>query len=317
MGMLYPPIEPRSQGLLDVGDGHHLYWEECGNPQGQPVVFLHGGPGAGCSVQSRRFFNPEKYRAILFDQRGCGRSTPHGSTEHNDLAHLVKDLERLRQHCSVEAWVLFGGSWGSTLALAYAQAHPTRVTSMVLRGVFTGSADELAWLYTEGGASRLFPDKWQKFSMALGEALPEDLLASYAHCLQHGEHQAQVHAALAWCEWEDSLCSIESEVPSRQDPEACWAMARISAHMFAHDAGLKAGFAWQKGQGQASPPFSRVPCIVVQGRFDVVTPMATAWALHQAWSQSEIRMVHTAGHSSSDPALQQALVETLDGLVFH
>jgi len=259
MGMLYPPIEPHSQGLLDVGDGHHLYWEECGNPQGQPVVFLHGGPGAGCSVQSRRFFNPEKYRAILFDQRGCGRSTPHGSTEHNDLAHLVKDLERLRQHCSVEAWVLFGGSWGSTLALAYAQAHPTRVTSMVLRGVFTGSADELAWLYTEGGASRLFPDKCQKFSKAL----------------------------------------------------------RISAHMFAHDADLKAGFAWQKGQGQASPPCSTVPCIVVQGRFDVVTPMATAWALHQAWSQSEIRMVHTAGHSSSDPALQQALVETLDGLVFH
>jgi proline iminopeptidase len=317
MGMLYPPIEPHRHGVLDVGDGHQLYWEECGHPQGLPVVFLHGGPGAGCSAQSRQFFHPEKYRAILFDQRGCGRSTPHGSTKHNDLAHLVSDLERLRQHCSVESWVLFGGSWGSTLALAYAQAHPTRVKSMVLRGVFTASQDELAWLYAPGGASQLFPDQWTKFSKALGEDLPEDLLASYAHRLHDGEREVQVQAALAWCEWEDSLCSIESEAPSSLDPDACWAMARISAHMFAHDADLKAGFAWQKAHGQVSPPRSTVPCMVVQGRFDVVTPMATAWALHQAWPGSELRIVHNAGHSSLDSALQQALVETLDSLVFH
>lgn len=317
MGMLYPPIEPHSQGLLDVGDGHHLYWEACGHPQGQPVVFLHGGPGAGCTAQSRRFFDPHKYRAILFDQRGCGRSTPHGSTAHNDLAHLVQDMEMLRQHCAVDAWVLFGGSWGSTLALAYAQAHADRVTGLVLRGVFTASAAELDWLYAEGGASRLFPEQWAKFSKALGEERPKNLLASYARCLNDGERNAQVQAALAWCAWEDSLCSIESEASSRQDPEACWAMARISAHMFVHDADLKAGFAWQKAHGQASPSRGTKPCIVVQGRFDVVTPMATAWALHQAWPGSELRVVHNAGHSSADPALQQALVDTMDGLVFH
>jgi proline iminopeptidase len=317
MGMLYPPIEPHSQGLLDVGDGHHLYWEACGNPQGQPVVFLHGGPGAGCTAQSRRFFDPQKYRAILFDQRGCGRSKPHGSTANNDLAHLVQDMELLRQHCAVDAWVLFGGSWGSTLALAYAQTHASRVTHMVLRGVFTASAAELDWLYAEGGASRLFPEAWAKFSRALGDDHSGDWLATYANRLTRGERETQVQAALAWCAWEDSLCSIESQALSSLDADACWAMARISAHMFAHDADLKTGLAWQKPHGQASAPCSTVPCTVVQGRFDVVTPMATAWGLHRAWPGSELRIVHNAGHSSSDPALQQALVETLDGLVFH
>ena len=317
MGMLYPPIEPHSQGVLDVGDGHHLYWEACGNPQGQPVVFLHGGPGAGCSAQSRRFFDPQKYRTILFDQRGCGRSRPLGSTDHNDLAHLVQDMELLRQHCAVDAWVLFGGSWGSTLALAYVQAHPDRVTALVLRGVFTASADELAWLYTEGGASQLFPEAWAKFSTALGDDHSGDLLASYANRLSRGDPEAQVQAALAWCAWEDSLCSIESETPSSLDPDACWAMARISVHLFVHDADLKTGFAWPTGHGRAFLPNAPMPCIVVQGRFDVVTPLATAWDLHQAWPGSELRIVHNAGHSSSDPALQQVLVEAMDGLVFH
>lgn len=317
MGMLYPPIEPSCQGRLDVGDGHHLYWEECGNPQGQPVVFLHGGPGAGCTAKSRRFFDPQKYRTILFDQRGCGRSTPHGSTHRNDLAHLVQDMELLRQHCAVDAWVLFGGSWGSTLALAYAQTHADRVICLVLRGVLTASADELAWLYAEGGASRLFPEAWSNFSRALGAAHPEGLLATYAQRLNSGSRDAQIQAALAWCQWEDSLCSIESEAPSSLNLDACWAMARISAHMFVHDADLKTGFAWQTGLGRALPSWGTGRCIVVQGRFDVVTPMATAWGLHQAWPGSELRIVHNAGHSSSDPALQQALVETLDGLVFH
>ncbi len=317
MGMLYPPIEPHSQGVLDVGDGHHLHWEACGNPQGQPAVFLHGGPGAGCSAQSRRFFNPQKYRTILFDQRGCGRSRPLGSTHHNDLAHLVQDMELLRQHCAVDAWMLFGGSWGSTLALAYAQAHADRVTGLVLRGVFTASADELAWLYTEGGASRLFPEAWAKFSRALGQDHPGGLLANYAEHLSGGDRETQVQAALAWCAWEDSLSSIESEAPSSLDPDACWAMARISAHMFVHDAQLKTGLAWPTGHGQAVSPSSTTPCIVVQGRFDVVTPMATAWDLHRAWPGSTLRIVHNAGHSSSDPALQQVLVEALDGLVFH
>lgn len=317
MGLLYPPIEPHSQGLLDVGDGHQLYWEACGHPQGQAVVFLHGGPGAGCTAQSRRFFDPQKYRTILFDQRGCGRSTPHGSTDHNDLAHLVHDMELLRHHCAVDAWVLFGGSWGSTLALAYAKAHADRVTALVLRGVFTSSAAELAWLYEEGGASRLFPEAWAKFSGALGEDPPQGLLAAYEKRLNSGDREAQVQAALAWCEWEDSLCSTQSETPSRLDPEACWAMARISAHMFVHDADLKVGFPWQTADFQAFLPGRKSPCIVVQGRFDVVTPMATAWALHRAWPGSELRVVHHAGHSSADPALQQALVDTMDGLVFH
>jgi proline iminopeptidase len=317
MAMLYPPIEPHSQGLLDVGDGHQMYWEACGHPQGQAVVFLHGGPGAGCTAQSRRFFDPQKYRTILFDQRGCGRSTPHGSTDHNDLAHLVHDMELLRQHCAVDAWVLFGGSWGATLALAYTQAHGDRVSALVLRGVFTSSAAELAWLYEEGGASRLFPEAWAQFSGALGEDRAQGLLAAYAKRLNGGDREAQVQAALAWCAWEDSLCSTQSEAPSRLDPDACWAMARISAHMFVHDADLKAGLAWQTADFQAFLSRRKTPCMVVQGRFDVVTPMATAWALHRAWPGSELRVVHPAGHSSADPALQQALVEAMDGLVFH
>ena len=312
--MLYPPIEPHSCGMLDVGQGHQIYWEECGHPAGQVVVFLHGGPGAGCTATSRRFFDPRKYRIILFDQRGCGRSRPHAVTEHNGLAPLVADMEALRQHRSVDQWLLFGGSWGSTLALAYARLHAHRVSGMLLRGVFSARICELDWLYREGGASRLFPDKWQAFANALGMGQSDHGLTACAQCLQSPDPQVQMRAALAWCEWESSLCSIESQAQDALEPGACLAMARISTHMFLHDPELQRGLGL--GLGDVLPHLAGIPGVVVQGRYDLVTPVATAWALHRAWPGSQWRLVHNAGHSSADPALQQALVETMDDFVF-
>lgn len=312
--MLYPSIEPHTHGMLDVGQGHQIYWEECGHPTGEVVVFLHGGPGAGCTATSRRFFDPRRYRIILFDQRGCGRSEPHACTEHNFLADLVADMEALRKHRSVDKWLLFGGSWGSTLALAYAKAHAQRVSGMVLRGVFTARAGELNWLYREGGASQLFPDKWDAFVNALGAGYSGCGLADYAQCLQSTDRQVQIRAALAWCQWEQSLSSIESDAQDDLEPLACLAMARIATHMFMHDPDLQQGVG--VGHEEVLHHLAGIPGVMVQGRYDLVTPVATAWALHRAWPGSQWRLVHNAGHSSADPALRQALVETMDDFVF-
>jgi len=324
--MLYPPIEPHAQGLLDVGQGHQVYWEACGNPAGLPVVFLHGGPGGGCSDYSRRFFNPAVYRVVLFDQRGCGRSVPHGRTQDNFTHHLVADMERLRNCLSIDRWVLCGGSWGCTLALAYAQQHAAKVRGVVMRGVFAARSSEMHWLYQPGGASQVFPQEWRRFASALktqegagqgtaqGDQLQTDLLSLYDAQLQSADPTAQAQAAAAWCRWEDSLCSVHASESSPPDPMRALAMARISAHMFAHDPALNQAHCWGLGDGKSLSCLAGIAGIIVQGQFDMVTPAVTAWQLHQAWPGSQLRMVHTAGHSSSDPALQAALVKALDDM---
>ncbi|MGA8516098.1 MAG: prolyl aminopeptidase [Burkholderiaceae bacterium] len=306
--MLYPSIEPFARGMLDVGQGHSIYWEQCGNPQGQPIVFLHGGPGAGCTPKARRWFNPQHYRVVLLDQRGCGRSTPHASTQHNTLEHLVQDLEQLRKLLRIEHWLLCGGSWGSTLALAYTRLHRTRVQGLVLRGVFTAEPVELDWLYKPGGVNQVFPQPWQAFASALGAVEPTQLLNAYAQQLHSNDVSQVLAAALAWCAWEDALSSIHPDArPSAPDVPRCLSMARISSHMFMHDPWLGAN-----AQVWSAQSLLGLPGIIVQGQFDMVTPAQTAWSVHQAWPGSQLRMVHEAGHATADPALGQALVCALD-----
>jgi proline iminopeptidase len=308
--MLYPEIAPFASGMLDVGQGHSMYWEQCGNPQGQPIVFLHGGPGAGCTPKARRWFNPQHYSIVLLDQRGCGRALPHGRTENNFCQNLVQDLEQLRIHLQIERWLLCGGSWGTTLALAYAQQHRARVQGMVLRGVFTALPQELDWLYKPGGVSQVFPQQWQAFATALGQVEDGQLLQTYAQQLQSADITQVTTAALAWCAWEDALSSIHPDTSTTvPDLQRCLSIARISSHMFAHDP-------WLGAHSQMWPVdyLQGIPGIIVQGQFDMVTPAQTAWRLHQAWPGSALRIVHEAGHASNDPALGQALVAALDEL---
>lgn len=312
--MLYPAIEPYESGLLAVGDGHHVYWEQCGNPQGQPIVFLHGGPGGGCSTLSRRLFDPRRYRVVLFDQRGCGRSTPHARTEHNFCEDLVRDMETLREALSIELWQLFGGSWGTTLALAYTRHHRERVQGMLLRGVFGAQPHELDWLYKPGGASQIFPKEWHAFATALGPVDEQALLSAYDLRLHSADATQAQAAAQAWCAWESAVSSIHTAPRSNigqstdaPDPHHSLAMARISANMFLRDP-------WLGASGKVWPAqnLHGIPCTIVQGQWDVVTPIATAWQLHKNWPSSTLRIVPEAGHASSDPALRQALIQALD-----
>ena len=312
--MLYPAIEPYASGLLDVGHGHRVYWEQCGNPQGQAIVFLHGGPGGGCSTLSRRLFDPRRYRVVLFDQRGCGRSTPHASTEHNFCEALVRDMETLRESLNIERWLLFGGSWGTTLALAYTRHHRERVQGLVLRGVFGAQPHELDWLYKPGGASQIFPQAWHAFVTALGAVDAQQLLAAYDQHLQGDDKAKAQAAAQAWCAWESAVSSIHTAPPSNTtqggeapDPRHSLAMARISTHMFLRDP-------WLRDSGQVWPAqgLHGIPGTIVQGQWDVVTPSATAWQLHKSWPGSTLCIVPEAGHASSDPALRLALIQALD-----
>lgn len=332
MSHLYPPVEPHRSGHMRVGHGHAVYWEECGNAMGRPVVFLHGGPGGGCSPTSRRLFDPRRYRIILMDQRGCGRSTPHAETAHNFLAHLVSDVEQLRRHLNIDKWLLCGGSWGCTLALAYAKKFTQQVSGMVLRGVFAAQDPELDWLYKEGGASRVFRREWQDFVAAIqahgavdaaplqhGSGQRSALLNACDALLQNGTEAQVVAMARAWCTWEDALSSVyptdpmNASLASPAQDLACVAMAKISAHMFSHDPDLGS-----KGKIVPQTPndfLQHMPGIIVQGQFDMVTPPETAWQLKQVWPLAQLRMVHTAGHSSQDPELQSALVTALDDML--
>jgi proline iminopeptidase len=332
MSHLYPPLTPHRSGHLAVGHGHEVYWEECGNPMGRPVVFLHGGPGGGCSPTARRLFDPRRYRIILMDQRGCGRSTPHAETAHNFLADLVSDLAQLRLHLNVDKWLLCGGSWGCTLALAYAKKFSQHVSGMVLRGVFAAQDHELDWLYKAGGASRVFRREWQDYVMAIQAHRHIDaanltthsgqnsmLLNAYDQVLQEGTEAQVLAMARAWCTWEDALSSVYPSDPvhalqaSQEEDLKCLAMAKISAHMFAHDPDLGT-----KGSivPSTAPDFlTNIPGIIVQGQFDMVTPAETAWQLKQVWPLAQLRVVHTAGHSSQDPELQSALVTALDDML--
>lgn len=307
MTALYPPIEPYATKMLPVGSGHTLYVEECGNPNGQPVVFLHGGPGGGCSPEDRQFFDPQHYRIILFDQRGAGRSTPHASLVDNTTWYLVEDIETIRKAMGVESWLVFGGSWGSTLALAYAQKHTERVTGLILRGIFTLRRRELEWFYQEG-ASRLFPDLWEKYLAPIPVNERHDLISAYYRRLTSDDAEQQVPAARAWAVWEGSLSKLQRD-PGMVDKYGgdmfSLAFSRIECHYFVHGGWLEADDQLIRD----AKMLKHVPGVIIQGRYDVVCPAETAWALHKAWPQAKFVMVEDAGHNSRESGVSRALVE--------
>lgn len=313
---LYPPVEPYAFGRLPVGDDHQVFWETSGNPQGKPVVFLHGGPGGGCSPDHRRYFDPERYRIVLFDQRGCGRSTPHASAPDADLSanttwHLVADIERLREHLGVDRWQVFGGSWGSTLALAYAQTHADRVTELVLRGIFTLRRSEIRWFYQEG-ASQLFPDAWEEYLAVIPESERDDLVAAYRRRLFDEDPTVHVPAGVAWTVWENSTIRLFPDAAgiaaARADTAAAVAFARIENHYFSHGGWMEDGQLIR----DAAARLAGIPGVIVQGRYDACTPPRTAWDLHRAWPQAEFEMVPDAGHAASEPGIVDALVRATD-----
>jgi proline iminopeptidase len=313
-GILYPETEPHADGMLPVGDGHRVYWEVSGNPDGKPVVFLHGGPGGGTSPWQRRFFDPERYRIVLMDQRGCGRSEPHASDADADLSavttwHLVADLELLRAHLGIERWQVFGGSWGSALALAYAQAHADRVTELVLRGVFTLRRHELDWFY-EGGAQSLFPDLWEAFLAPIPTGERSHLIEAYHRRLTHPDPDVHVPAAVAWSVWEASTIRLRPDreaIEKAAEPRSAVAFARIENHFFRH------GGWFREGQLIERAPLLRdIPAVIVQGRYDVCTPIMTAWDLHRAWPEAELVVVDDAGHAAVEPGIARALRAATD-----
>jgi len=308
---LYPEIEPYETGMLDVGDGHTLYWELCGNPNGKPVVFLHGGPGGASSPSHRRQFNPEKYKILVFDQRGCGKSTPFASLDNNTTWDLVEDIEKLRtQVAKVEKWQAFGGSWGSTLALAYAQKYPERVTELVLRGIFLFDQYELDWLYKEGGASQLYPDKFEEFAGFVPEDERDNLLLAYRKRLTGGDAGLQLAAAKAFAVWEGHVVTLlpnASVLEEFTEPHKAIAIARIENHYMINKGWLEEG---QLLEGAAK--LKGIPGVIVQGRHDCCTPPAAAWALKKAWPEVELNIVPDGGHLYSEPGILDGLIRATD-----
>ncbi len=306
----YPELEPFDSGMLPVSSLHTLYYEQSGNPKGKPVVFIHGGPGGGTDPKQRRFFDPAVYRIILFDQRGCGKSTPHASLVDNTTWHLVADMEALREHLGIARWQVFGGSWGSTLGLAYAQKHPDRTTELVLRGIFMLRPAELAWFYQQG-ASALFPDAWEQYLAAIPEAEHGDLVGAYHRRLTSSDPAIQLAAARAWSVWEASTSFL---IPSDdfihhagQDVFAT-AFARIECHYF-----VNRGFLETEDQlVRDVSKIRHIPGIIVQGRYDVVCPMTSAWDLHRAWPEAKLEIVGDAGHSAYEPGILHTLIEATD-----
>ena len=306
---LYPLVAPNAAGRLAVGDGHEIHWEICGKPGGKPAVFLHGGPGGGFSPEHRRLFDPTRYRLLLFDQRGCGQSTPHGSLDANTTWHLVADIERLRELMGVERWLVFGGSWGSTLALAYAQTHPERVSELVLRGIFLLRRWELLWYY-QHGASLLFPDKWERFLAPIPTEEQDDLIGAYRRRLTDPDPEVQLAAARAWSLWEgETITLVPNEGYSRQfgDDRYARAFARIEDHYFVHAAWLEEG---QLLRDVGS--LRDIPAVIVQGRYDIATPPASDWDLHRAWPEYDVHLIEGAGHAYSEPGIQSALLAATD-----
>jgi proline iminopeptidase len=307
---LYPGIEPYRSGMLRVSPVHQIYWEESGNPRGKPAVFVHGGPGAGADARSRRFFNPRKYRIVAFDQRGCGRSRPHASLVDNTTPHLVADMERLRKHLAIEKWLVFGGSWGSTLALAYSQAHPQHVTELVLRGIFMLRDWEIHWFY-QHGASAIFPDKWENYIAGIPTTEQGDLVQAFYKRLTSRNRGTRLKAARAWSVWEGSTSYLqinEANVASWNADDFAIAVARIECHYFVNKGFFKREDQLLRGVRK----IRHIPAVIVQGRYDVVCPMRSAWDLHRAWPEADFRVVPDAGHSALEPGNTHELVAATD-----
>lgn len=307
---LYSPIDPFDQRMLDVGDGHRIYVEQCGNPDGVPIVVFHGGPGGGCSPAMRRYFDPHTYRIILFDQRGCGRSRPHASVENNTTWHLVRDIELIRETLGIDQWLVFGGSWGATLALIYAETHPARVLHLILRGVFLMTRAELDWFYA-GGAGQFWPEVWSRFKNLIPEDEQEDLIAAYGRRLFSDDHAIETRFARAWTAWENTLASIDNDGPSGDSPsEYARAFARLENHYFTN-----AGFLEEEGWILNNiGRIAKVPGTIVQGRYDMICPPVSAARLNESWPASRLAMVPRAGHALSEPGITAELVRTTDSL---
>lgn len=305
---LYPPIDPFDQRMLDVGQGHRVYVEQCGNPQGIPVVVLHGGPGGGCSPAMRRYFDPEVYRVILFDQRGCGRSRPHAAVTHNTTWHLVDDIEMIRRTLDIEDWIVFGGSWGATLSLIYAQEHPDRVRHLVLRGVFMMTRAELDWFYG-GGAGKFWPDLWERFVELIPSDERSDLIGAYHRRLFSGDLSIETRFGRAWSAWENALASIHSSGGGAESPgDYARAFARLENHYFINN-----GFLEFDGQILAHMGrIAHIPGVIVQGRYDMICPPETAYTLAQSWPHCELKLVRNAGHALSEPGISAELVRAMD-----
>ncbi|MBW3568444.1 MAG: prolyl aminopeptidase, partial [Proteobacteria bacterium] len=305
MDSLYPEIEPFRQFALDVGDGHRIHVEQCGNPDGVPILFVHGGPGGGCDPRARRFFDPKHYHIVLFDQRGCGRSTPFAEIRVNTTWHLVADMEAIRERLGIDRWALFGGSWGSTLSLAYAEAHPERVTALVLRGIFLSREEDMQWFYFQG-APQVYPEYYREFLAPVPEAGRSDLVAAYRILLEDDDAAVRERAAQAWTRWElraSNLVPDEEALRMYSEPRKAVPMARLEVHYFANDCFLE--------PGQLLRDIGRIrhlPGFIVQGRYDLVCPPEAAWALHEAWPEAAFEWVPRAGHSAFEPGIIEALV---------
>jgi proline iminopeptidase len=306
---LYPAIEPYESGMVDVGDGHRVHYERVGTPGGRPAVFLHGGPGGGISPAHRQLFDPARYDVLLFDQRGCGRSTPHAGLEANTTWHLVDDIERLRRIAGVERWLVFGGSWGSTLALAYAQRHPERVDALVLRGIYTVTEAELRWYY-QFGVSEMFPDKWERFQAPIPEAERGDMIAAYRRLLVGDDPVRRIEAARAWSLWEGETITLLPDPAfsaAHADDRFALAFARLENHYFTHRCWLE--------EGQLLRDAHRlhgIPGTIVHGRYDMPCPARHAYALHRAWPEADFHLVEGAGHAFSEPGILDRLIRATD-----
>jgi proline iminopeptidase len=308
--ILYPAIDPYQSDYLAVSSLHQLYFEQCGNPQGIPVLFLHGGPGGGCEPTYRRYFDPATYRIILFDQRGAGRSRPLAELTDNTTPHLIADIERLRAHLSIERWLVFGGSWGSTLGLAYAEVYPYRVTGLILRGIFLCRPSEIQWLY-QSGAHQIFPDLWEHYLAPIPENERRDLVGAYYRRLTSDDRGAQLAAAKAWSAWEagTSKLFISQELLDRfEHPDFALAFARIECHYFVHDSFLEPDQLLRN-----TPKIRHIPGVIIQGRYDIVCPTRSAWDLHRAWPEAEFHLVPDAGHSATEVGIATKLIEASNG----
>ncbi|MEG4205393.1 prolyl aminopeptidase [Microcoleus sp. Pol7_A1] len=310
MRELYPPRHPYNEGKLKVSDLHTIHFEESGNPEGKPIVLLHGGPGGGCPPFYRQYFDPEKWRLVMFDQRGCGQSKPHAELQENTTWDLVNDIEKLREYLNIHQWVVFGGSWGSTLSLAYSQTHPDRCKGLILRGIFMLRKKEIRWFYQEG-ASYIFPDAWEEYVKPIPINERDDLLTAYYQRLTSPDDQIRLEAARAWSIWEGSTSRLFPDLDLKQRfgiDAFAEAFARIECHYF-----INKGFIDPEDKLLLNiDRIRKIPAVIVQGRYDVVCPMMSAWELHRAWPEAEFIVVADAGHSMSEPGIRTCLMEATD-----